>query len=118
MQVRNQAGGVGRGCLKQKGVRYGYRETAESSVAASRRPGGCTHRRVAGRAASGPSSMGKMKGTPFDFVLCQSGAAFRFLASCHIAPRLKLAAMVLLTLCSRWESLCLADGLESGIWNA
>lgn len=117
MQGRNQAGGVGRGCSKQKGVRYGCRERPESSVAASRRPGGCAGGWQAGR-PQGPSSLGKMKGTPFDFVLCQSGAAFRFLASCHIAPRRKLAAMVLLTLCSRWESLCLADGLESGIWNA
>lgn len=49
MQVRNQAGGAGRGCLKQKGVRCGCRETAESSVAASRRPGGCTGGWQAGR---------------------------------------------------------------------
>lgn len=82
-------------------------------------PGGLVGAQAGGRQGSlRASSLGKMKGTPFDFVLCQSGAAFRFLASCHIAPRRKLAAMVLLTLCSRWESLCLSDGLESGIWNA
>lgn len=35
--------------LRQKGVRYGNKERAESSVAASRRPGGCTGGWQAGR---------------------------------------------------------------------
>lgn len=97
-------------------MRYGYRERAKSSLLP---PGGLVGTQAGGRQGGlRASSLGKMKGTPFDFVLCQSGAAFRFVASCHIGPRQKLAAMVLLTLCSRWESLCLADGLESGIWNA
>lgn len=43
-----------------------------------------------------------MKGAPFDFVLCQSGAAFGFLASCHVASSKGLAALVLLTLCAGW----------------
>lgn len=86
---------------------------------AAMRPGSWAGLGATGVTTSGPLFCGADERGSVDFVLCQSGVAFGFLASCHLASSRGLVALVLLTLVLYGEYFCLADlALESGIWNA